>query len=167
MREAVPGKVILGSLLILLTLGGCSSREDRDLFGELARRSGELRQLQQTQKVILPADKDRETLTLLVRYLPRISRLRHSEVFLVALYPETPLALQLEGTSPRRISTCDSLALSENERAGIPDWFTLHCVEFPQLSQKRLRLSLTTPWGTRRELLFSKVPKYLITKPKF
>ena len=160
-------RIVGWSLLAVLLGSGCSSREDQLLFDNLKNRNQQLTQLQQTRKIIIPASEGHETVTLLIRYLPQRSRIEKRETFLVAVHPDTFVASRLNGQSPLRVTECSPRMLNPKEQRGIPSWFTLRCVNFPMQERNDLRLNLLMPWGDQRELLFSKGPRYLITKPKF
>jgi len=157
----------LGVMVGALLLAGCSSKEDTTLLKQLASRQQKFHTIQKTQKVIFDSQ-DGESVTLLVRYLSsEESSSTEPERFLIASYPSSTFQFRLNGSTPLRISSCDRLRGSSAVSFGIPSWYRCHYVEFSPVSDPALKLEILTPQGQKETLLFSKGPKFLITKPKF
>ena len=156
-------KLSLGAAI----LAGCSSKEDQTLFRQVKERNQELQTIQKTQKVIFKTPQEGESVTLLIRYLSSDAPGSRAERFLIASHPKRSVQALLNGQPPMSVTNCRLSGLPAAQRIGIPHWYTAQCVEFSPSSESALRLEVRLAGGESRRLLFSKGPKYLITKPKY
>jgi hypothetical protein len=156
---------VVGALLLF---GGCASKRDRELFGEIRQKSPELRTLQQTEKAVFGEGEGNETIVL-ATYLPRESG-KEGEAFILAVHPAGKLAsspFRLGGFSPRSLRRISRNELPETLRRVLPPWFTLYRARFAPASTDRFTLTILNEQGEKRSLLFSKGPKYLGLKRVF
>ena len=150
---------------VLLTVAGCASKQDRELFREINARSPELRVLQQTETAVFDQGGDNETLVI-ATYLPNQSG-SAGEAFILAVHPVDGLgspAFTLEGLPPKSLRRVDRRELPADLAASIPRWFTVYRARFAPAKRKRFELAIRSKDGKIRRLSFAKGPKYLSPK---
>ncbi len=160
--------LLVSGIGILFAMQGCSSKEDQVLFAKIHKRSPELSQLQQTQRVILKKEEGKSDILIISYFYNKNSP---TEDFIVASYPQGAVSMRRitieKGISPSRVSSLSRSQLPSSLSNTIPNWFTLHRLKFPHTKAKRFKMHIVGSNGISEDIYFYKGPKYLITKPKF
>lgn len=164
-RDFIFGTIALG---MVLCLGGCAAKSDRQIYERLQGHRTEFSMLQQSEKVLFKHGEG-DTTVVLVTYLPRESK--EGELFILSAYPGDGVVLnrmRLADMAPGKIEKISREELPDALRRRTPGWFSSYRILFPHVSGKKLTLTLQdATTGELRQLLFVKGPKYLVTKPKF
>ncbi len=153
---------------LLVSIQGCSSKSDEALFSKIHKRSGELAQLQQTQRVILKKEEGSSDILIVSYFYKKDAK---TEDFIIATYPQKSVSIRRitieKGIRANRVSRISRASLPKTLSKTIPHWFALYKVEFPHTKAKRFKMHIISSNGVSEDVYFYKGPKYLITKPKF
>jgi len=168
---------ILLSLITLVILTGCSSKEKELLMQSYDKDKNYHMQLQKTEKIQLyDGQVTQAMLTATYLFEPSADKNdTRDEVFIVGIYAEDDegalfnhkgYLLTLNEAAPKstkRLKKNDPLL---KEISFVSEWSQFYLVTFPHTSSKSFKLIFKSDKYGKGQLYFAKVAKYILTLPK-
>ena len=162
----------LQSLLIILILAACTTKDEKALLEMYDKKKNYHKQLLKTEKTQLKSDNITKVL-LTATYITEPSKRKSDEVFIVGIYIEESekqnfmkegFTLTLEGKKPKSVKPLKKRSNHLKNLSFVSQWSRFYIVRFPHTQKKRFTLELTSDLYGKGALYFAKVAKYVFEK---
>ncbi len=168
------GRVYIVIAVIILLLNGCSDKGVQKSFKLLKSNNTRYSTLKNSEKVVFAQGSEDEVVVLL-NYLPNKNDKSNSnrqkyERFVISLYPENSdilKSLKISSKKPVYTQKVSHSSLPSAVREFVPKWFNSYMVKFPKIDKKKFTLTLSMPKYGSRKVVFYKITRYRIDKPKY
>lgn len=167
------------SLISLVLLLGCTSKQDKDLIQAYNAKKNYHKQLQKTEKIQLYNDNNvtKAMLTATYLYVRNFEKNdSRDEVFIVGLSLEDQAfgslnskenILTLNGKAAKEIKVLSMNDERLKDLSFVTPWSNYYLVTFPHESSKKITLVFENVFYGKGELHFAKVAKYVLNEEVF